>query len=88
MGCFIWASKNQAQASSFPSSVYSFFATTPVERKNAYVHDSNMGEGGRGVRASFSLDNCRAAEELAPNRHQIFPVPLYMEGRYSVLLSN
>ena len=27
---------------------------------------------------SYSLDNCRATEELAPNRHQIISVPLYI----------
>ena len=33
----------------------------------------------------YSRDNCRASEKLAPRRHQIFPVPLYI-GRYSVTL--
>jgi len=32
--------------------------------------------GGGGV--SYSLDNCPASEELAPNRHQIISVPLYI----------
>ena len=32
---------------------------------------------------SNSRNNCRASEKLAPSRHQIFPVPLYI-GRYSV----
>ena len=34
------------------------------------------GEGEVG--GSYSLDNCRAAEELVPNRHQIISVLLYI----------
>ena len=33
---------------------------------------------------SYSLDNCRAAEELAPNRHQIISVPLYIPYSFMV----
>jgi len=33
---------------------------------------------GRRGGGSYSLDNCHASEELAPNRHQIISVPLYI----------
>ena len=76
MGCFILTSKNQAQASSFSSSVYSFFATTPVVMHKCVCSRQKIREWGGG--GSYSHDICRAKEVLAPNRHQKNPVPLYI----------
>ncbi len=58
-----------------------FSIPTWIRNNENKIKDEDKWGGGGG---SYSLDNCRAAEELAPNRHQIISVPLYIPYSFMV----